>query len=311
MARDDYTRFFVKYDLRFRAQRSKGLPLALQEDGKKDDVQHVLESFHKAKKATQEIAKDDIIKLIDVKFITDKGIAVLLLQRSDPRGSTQMYEHRETKKVRLSDRQPLESIAVSTHVFIRLKKSIKAHTTYNMIIEEADGLSRTYILHFLNHLLQHFKYTYNDKNGDNKETFCQCDIIGHASETMQSAMKEGVVRTVTLVKPGELKGLDERNGVPADQTMPIKIRSNENVIERIRGIRKLADEAGWADVRVKIEFPQNKSRTVALQREQDAAHALFVRSLEINLKKPLLSYTNTISKELVEKAVEVFGEKWG
>ena len=310
MARDDYTRFFVKYDLRFRAQRSKGLPLELQADGKKDDVQHVIETFYKANKAAQEIAKDDVIRLIKVDFRNDKGIAILLFQRSDPRGSTQMYEHRETRKIRVSDREPLESITVSTHVFVRLKKVVKSHTTYNTIIEEADGLSRTHILHFLNYLLLQFKYTYNDKNGDHKETFCQCDIIGHASETMQAAMKEGVVRTVTLVKPGELKGLDEQNGVPADQIMPIKIRSSENVIERIRGIRKLADEAGWQDVRVKIDFPLNKSRTVALEREQDAAQTLFVRSLEINLKKPLSSFTNTISEELVGKALEVFEEKW-
>lgn len=310
MARDDYTRFFVKYDIRFRAQRNKGLPLELQAEGKRDDVQHVLESFFKAKKAKQEIATDDVIKLIKIDFRDDKGIAVLLLQRSDPRGSTQMYEHRKTSEIRKSDRDPLESIAISTHVFIRLKKSVKAHTTYNMIIEEADGLSRTHILSFLNHILQQFKYTYNDRNGDHQDTFCKCEIVGHASETVKDAMKDGVIRTVTLVKPGELKGLDEQNGVPREQIMPIKIRSNENVIERIRGIRKLADEAGWTDVRVKMEFPSDKSRTVSLSREQDASDKLFVRSLEVNLKKPLSSFTNKISEELVEKALEVFGKKW-
>jgi hypothetical protein len=55
-----------------------------------------------------------------------------------------------------------------------------------------------------------------------------------------------------------------------------------------------------------MDMPENRSRMVSLAREADAADILFVRSVPIDVKRPLDACTDTINEELVAKAQELF-----
>ena len=205
MPADDNSRFLILHDLVFRAKRDKGAPLRLlREVGEENDVKQVLEQAFRSGKAELKIKDEDSIELARLSFREDQGIAVLLLQRGNPKGVTPMFKHVRTRAIRRSDRTPDDLLAHSCHVIIKLEPENETLPTYRAVVEETTGISTTYIASFFKNILKFAPYKSNDQRGKEIEATSTSEFRGHPSETVEQAMLNGTIRDVRLVKPGEL-----------------------------------------------------------------------------------------------------------
>jgi hypothetical protein len=308
VAIDAHSRFLVRHELQFRAKRNNGagLPFFLKNDS--IDVCHIFTQAIKNKKADQTIKLDDAIELKKVDIREDDGIGILLFERSDPGGITQMYKHSKTKAIRPSDRTVDEAIATSAHVFNRLDYQNVQSPIHEVLIEEAQGLSKSYLMSFMDYLLAKYSYQTKDSRGHLIETVCKAQLRGHPSETMKNAMKDSFIRNVILVRPGKFGGMDSEHFIVKDDIMRIQIKPEaQKMLSVIQDICGIARAENWNDIRVQIDMPtEGKSRIVSLDKESDAAEALFVRAIPVNVSKPIPACCQEIHEELLQKALEIF-----
>ena len=126
-----------------------------------------------------------------------------MFRRSDPRAATPIFEHSKTRKLRRSDKNAEEAVAVSAHLFVHLNKIVDAaHPSYHAILEEVPSLSRTFINNLISDVLRGTKYKFLDRHNEEKETYTLLDFHGVKSEKFGTALKQSSVPYVTLVRPG-------------------------------------------------------------------------------------------------------------
>ena len=197
-------------------------------------------------------------------------------------------------------------------MFVRLTGIQDAvHPTYRAILEEVPGLTRTYIQALLHNIISQAAYRYTDKRGEEKDTYTIPELHGIKSEKVSGALKsKSVVPEITLVRPGNVKGLDtEGLVVPREERMRLVIRAEPaSTLRIIKKIQSWMPQAHWHHMLLRMDLPENRSRLVSLAREADAADILFVRSEQIQVENDLDVCTATINEEIVGKALEMFAE---
>ena len=305
------SRFFLRHELRFRTPRDAGVPMRFI-DEKAVDVRETLESAIKKGRASIVLKGRDVVRLTQMNVREEDGIAILLFRRSDPEAATPIFEDEATRLLRKSDKKPTEAIAVSAHMFIRIGMiDGAAHPSYRAILEEVPGLSRTYVQALLHDIVKDVRYNYTDKRGQEKETYTIVEFHGQKSDRIGGALNEqSVVPSVTLVRPGSIKGMDaEGLVVPREERMKLMIRAKPaqtlGILKKIQAWMKGHD---WPKLLVEMHMPEERRRLVQLAREQDAADILFIRSVPVDVKTPLEACTDTVNEELVAKAQALFTE---
>lgn len=306
-----YARFFLRSELSFRAARKQGEPLPFIADDDTLDVRDILERAINAGKANLVLRASDVVRLTALEVRDKEKMAVLLFRRSDPAAATPFFEHETTRKLRKSDKKKEEGVAVSSHVFVHLTPvPDRGKPVYRAIIEEVPGLSRSYIQALLNDIVTEEKYQFTDRRGEKKETYSIASLDGLKSEKVGGAIKHSDVPYVTLVRPGNIKGLDTGGLVEArEERMKLAIKAKpQNVLEVLKKIQNFAKRHDWTNILVQVDMPEKRSRLVSIARESDAADILFVRAEEVQVKNPLEACTETIVDELVAKAREMFAK---
>jgi hypothetical protein len=306
-----YSRFFLRHQLRFRTPYDHGVPMSFI-DAKYLDVREILEEAIKKNKASLVLKNNDVVRLTTMDVRPKDKIAVLLFRRSDPEAATPIFEDESTRKLRKSDKRPNEAIAVSAHMFVRIGAiEDAAHPTYQAILEEVPGLSRTYVHTLLHDIVKDVRYEYTDKRGERKETHTLVEFHGQKSEKIGGALKgQSIVPSVTLIRPGNVKGLDvEGLVVPREQRMKLMIRAKPaQTLGILKKIQAWMKDHDWPKLLVEMHMPEERTRLVELAREQDAADILFIRSVPIDVKTPLEACTDAINEELVAEAQALFAE---
>lgn len=312
MLLESKSRFFLRHELRFRTPRDVAIPMKLI-DAADIDVREILENAIRNKANFINLKKKDVVRLTKLDVREKDGIAILLFRRSDPDALTPIFEDETSRTLRKSDRRPTEAIAVSAHLFIRLGEvEGSAHPTYRAILEEVPGLGRTYVQVLLHDIVKDTRYNYTDKRGEEKETYTLVEFFGQKSEKLAGALNEqSFVPSVTLVRPGNIRGLDaEGLVVPRDQRMKLMIHARpDQALGVIETIQSWMRKTTWSSLLVEMRMPEQRTRLVQLAREQDAADILFVRSVPVEVKTPLEACTDTINEELVAKAQALFAEE--
>ncbi len=312
MLLDPHSRFFVRHELRFRAQRDQGPALPFR-DARHLDVEDALKAAMDADKASLVLRNQDVVRLTALQVRPRDHMAVLLFRRADPAAAAPVFENQRTRKLRKSDKRDDESVTVSAHLFVHLQeKEGVTHPTYDAILEEVPGLSRTYIQVLIGDILREVKYTWTDHRKRPRETYSIVELNGVKSDSIGQAMNNSAVPYVTLVRPGSVAGLDSEHVQPRDETMKLFITAEPS--ETVAVLRKikawaLGSQRGhgkWKDVRVQIDMPERRSRIVSIARDIDAADILFLRSEPVNVPTPMLAATEVINEELVAKAKEMF-----
>lgn len=159
-------------------------------------------------------------------------------------------------------------------------------------------------------IVRDFKYTYLEKKDQEKETYTIVGFEGVPSETIESALKGSEVPYVELVRPGVIEGLDTGGKVEArEERMKLMLRVDKpkQIVATLNSIKNWMVD--WSEMRVPIDLPEDRSRLIPIARTQDAKDVLFIRSIQVLTKKPMVACTEIINEELVAKAQELFAKK--
>jgi hypothetical protein len=159
----------------------------------------------------------------------------------------------------------------------------------------------------MQHLLRKHTYNYTDRNGEEKETHSIIEITGIKSQNLSDALKDSSIHQVVLSRMGSLGGMDSEGLIcPRDETFRLYVKASPDKVSlTLAKIRSFAKANNWDDVVVRVDFPENRSRNVALDRDADAAEAFFVRAEQIVVRTPLEVCTDTINEELIDHAVQL------
>jgi hypothetical protein len=305
-----HSRFFLRHELSFRPAHNRGEPLQFQDTGALD-VEDILKRGIATGRAQYVLRSQDIVRLTAMDVRPKDKLAVLLFRRSDPNAAAPIFEHRKRGTLRKVDKSADEAVAVSAHLFVNLSGvKNRANPTYRAILEEVPSLGRTYIQAVFHALLAESIYHYTDHRGDKKETHSIPKLDGVKSEKVGGALKNSHVSSVTLVRPGNVEGLDTAGLVVArEQRMKLIIRAEpEKTLGVIKKIQSWMKTHDWKDAVVEVDMPENRKRLVSIAREADAADILFVRSEPIDVGNPLDPCTDKINEELVTRAKTMFAK---
>lgn len=306
-----FSRFFMRGELRFRAARERGEALAFLADGETLDVQDIMAKAIKSGNAELSVQGSDVVRLTTMEVRPRDKLAVLLFRRSDPAAATPIFEHGRTRKLRKSDKKKEEGVAVSAHLFVHLTEIAgRGHPAYRTILEEVPGISRSYVQALLHDIVSDRSYEFTDHRGDKKQTYTLATLDGLKSEKVSGALKDSVVPYVTLVRPGNVKGMDTGGLVEArEERMKLVIKAKpKDTLEVLKKIQSFARRNEWSNMLVQVDMPEKRSRIVSIAREADAADILFVRSEQVQVASALDTATETINEELVTKAKEMFAK---
>lgn len=306
---DKHLRFFVRHHISFRPRHKKGQPLEFISDDDTMDARTVIERAIVSDTAIFEIRSDDHVRLTKLDVRPNDEIAIFLFRRSDPLAAAQVLENRKTRKLRPVQIGADEFPAVSAHLFLNLKTQRLPNPTYSALLEEVPGLGRTYMHHVLHNAISEFKYTFKDAKGREKETYSILGFDGVPSEKIEDALKGSEVPYVELVRPGKIPGLDSAYVEAREQRMKLMIRADtpHKILQALGAIKTWMVD--WAEMRVRLDLPEDRSRLISIARTQDAKDVLFIRSIEITTKGELPAATEIINEELVSKAKAIFKSK--
>jgi hypothetical protein len=196
-------RFMLRHQITFRAARSRGEPLPLIAD-EELDVLSILESAAESGQASLKIRDSDIIRLTKVEHHSDLGVVACLFRRSDPAATVPFFEDIPTGALRKADKKPSEALSVSAHVFIKTNP-VSPHK-YEVLVEEMEGISRTYIQYLLINILKDTEYESNDERGRAIPARTIPEMVGHNHERLGDDAS-GEIEFVELIRPGNTDGL--------------------------------------------------------------------------------------------------------
>jgi hypothetical protein len=298
-----WSRFFVEYELIFKAGKGKGQPLHLIEEGERLDVVSILSGFAGREAGRITMGKDDWLSLTVVKPLPEHNVVVMIFRRDDPKASHQMYADLGQGSLRRSDKKATEVVAVSAHLIISTENTgTREHPKYRAVLEEMPGVPKTSIQALMNEILRNHRYEYVDRRGEPQLTHCVAALQGFPSETVENAMKDSKIPGVILIKQAKIEGLDFGGViVPKDERLRLALKPTKEPISMVDRIIAWAKQHDYKDYRVEIEMPNHRRRVVSL-REGDAASALFSRSVPIDLTVPIDPCSGVVIDELVDKA---------
>jgi hypothetical protein len=310
---EKFSRFFLRHEISFRACRDAGPALTLVDDEDGLDVVSALRNSIGTEDAQLQIKGRDFVELTRVEVREQEGVCVLLFRRSDLDAATPIFEDVDTRLLRRPDRRESEAVAVSAHLFIQLAPLPIQPPRHRAILEEIPGLGRTYVQEIIGQCLRKNVYQYRTHRREEKETYSIPTLAGLPSESLGEAIRDGAIRRIELVRPGTIEGLDcEGIVVAKDQRMTLEVHmSPENARNTLNVIRRWSVDHNWADVRVHLSLPDDRSRVVSIAREADAADVLFVRSQLVHVQNELPVCTDAVNADLLGKARAMFEDQSG
>ncbi len=305
------SRFFQQYDIQIRAARHRGEPLRMMAAGEELDVITALRGAIGREHGVLALSSNDECRLTAVTPSEDQKYIALLFRRSSPDASTPFFGHRRTGRLRKAEKEVDEDLSISSHLFIDTTYDERRTHRYRAILEEVPGIGRTYIQSILDRAIRITKYTYRDENGCHRETYSKCELNGYKSSFLGSAIEQGSIPYVELIRKETIEGLDSSDFIAGEQRQRILVQASGSVLmDKLTTLRQWATGRGWDDMRVQIRLPEGRARVVSISREDDAASILFVRSEQVYVERDLDVCRETVDSQLFEHAIEMFGREW-
>lgn len=224
----------------------------------------------------------DILELMKAEHLKELGVVVLLFHRASPFAADPIYRKKAPNAVTLRSpkRDAGEHQAISAHLVIELDPIDT--NKYKAVLEEIPGMGMGVLKPILTQALKAYEYDYVDRRGQKQSTYCVCKAEGVRSESLESALRKGHLDIITLVRQAEADFVDaEGIFVPLVETMKLRISPNIDHGTWMKQVGRLvtgAKKRGWTDFKVEIDLGNERSKTVALDREQEAKEVLFVSS---------------------------------
>ncbi|WP_148292602.1 hypothetical protein [Paracoccus aminophilus] len=248
----------------------------------------------------------DVVELVSVELCEEKTHLALLFHRANPDAPDPIYRRRTHSglNLRASDKGDDEEQAYSAHMVIDVKPLRLG--VYRMTLEEVPGLSATSVVGVLKNVASAIEYECEDDRRQVLKTYTVINCDGYSSESLEQALTKGRINYIDLWK-GPDKDL-EQDGAYAPSRQKVSLRVYEpitrhNYRDRFLSIFSLSRDKGFDDVRVRIDFDDDRrSRVVTLNREDAAANILFVRSKHFDFGDDLDLCYVSLHKPLIDVA---------
>jgi len=277
----------------------------------KDGEYSVVDALRRARKngkASNDQPNGDTVELIAIEVLEKRGAVVLLFHRSSPDAADPMYRKREDEalSLRQAEKALNEEQTVSAHLVIE-SKSIKPGV-YRAALEEIPGVSLSVVQAIIGPILRDYKYGFQDKKGNDQETYSTIKVEGVKSESLTDALKTQTLNYLTLSRT-KIPDAPDGDGIvePMSEKIRFKILgtpSSDQWHGKLAAWVKNVREAGWEDVSLDLSLEDNRHRTVKLDRDKEATEILFVRSEQIAVSGELKPCSLKVVEELVEQAVK-------
>lgn len=310
---EKHSRYFRKFDFTFAPRHMHAPFLPLVDDKPKAySISDALRQYIKAEKALEVQSNGDIVELMEVEHRPKQNALVLLIHRASPHAADPTYRKKARKNAakRFTVRQAVkdadEEQSVSAHVVIVATKSPKG--TYQAALEEIPGISMAVVRRLISNALR--EYPFNFQKGKKQiETYITFKPVGVKSETMDHALKKGRINFVTLSRPAKPTFVDAGNLFrPENEVLRLRVVGKidgKNWKAVFSNLVSKARKDGWADFKVDVDLDDQRSRTVKIDRDEEAKEILFVRSETADFKTALPACSVDIVDEVVQKAVAI------
>ncbi len=264
-----------------------------------------------AGKAGLTMKNDDVLELVKVEHFPERQVLVLLFHRGSPDAADPMYRRPIDGgySVRQGEKEEDEVQSVSAHLVISTIAIEEGR--YDASLEEIPGINMPLVQQIIAQALNDYPYDY--QVGKRKirieQTRCLVKAEGLKSETISSALKEGKIDFITFIKPAPAKYVDA-DGLwePMNDVMRLKVKGKIDADHWQDKVSALVEEAktdGWEDFNIEIDLGNKRSKTIALDREQDAKEILFVKSEFIEVAMELLPCSVVVQDEVVDKCISL------
>ncbi|NIJ34178.1 hypothetical protein [Sphingomonas oligoaromativorans] len=267
----------------------------------------------RSKKLSVRQPNGDDVDLIAIVHDEKAKLLTLLFHRTSPDAADPAY--RKVIEDRISLRQTTkerdEEQAVSAHLVIDTR-SFEAGA-YNAALEEMPGLSLSVVKQIIAGALTDYKYAYEDKKGNEQETYSTFKALGQKSENLTDALKKkGSINYLTLTRT-KIPDAPDSEGIaePTLERLRYKIVGDPTSKGWREGLAKFVTkvrEQEWDDVSLDLSLDDDRHRTVKLEREAEAAEIMFVRAEQVVVSRDLTPCTMEVVPELVEAAQKLMAK---
>lgn len=310
---EKHSRFFRKFEIGLNPRHKDAPRLPLWADPKTAfSVYDALKRRIDAEKALEVLSNGDILELMSVDYLAKEKALVVLIHRASPNAADPSYRKKAReasgKKIvlRHTTKDEGEDQTVSAHLVIAditLKSGAKPAA-----LEEIPGISMAAVRRLVSIAMN--EYTYTFKRGKKEiETSSSFTPQGVKSETMTNALKKGHLGFVTLSRPAKSTVADADDPFKEDrEVLRLRVKGeidHTNWKKIFSAFVVKAKAKGWEDFKVDINLDDNRSRTVRIDRDDEASEILFIRSEQANFKTALLSCSEEYVQEVVEKALKI------
>ncbi len=309
---EKHSRFFRKYEFTFAGRHKESPTLPLNHKKGEYSIQEALQALIDKEEALEVLPNGDILELMEVAYNQTINALTLLVHRASPDAAEPHYRKRAREaagkkvSVRKVEKEADEHQSVSAHVVISGVNVAKG--VYRAALEEIPGIHMAAIRRLVVKALHEYPYEFM-RGKQTIETHSTFKPQGIKSESMTNALKTGRVNFVTLSRPAKPKWVDA-DGMfkPEQEILKLRVEGSldaENWKDTLFGLVKKAKADGWADFKVDIDLDDNRSRTVKLDRDEEAAEILFVRAEQVFFETELAACSVDIIDEVVRKALSI------
>lgn len=304
-------RYFKQYDLIIGAKKTTADSLPLMSD--RANVRTVETLLHQVRgngKITDRSDRD-LIELVTIKR-SAAGNLVLFFHRDALKAADPSYRKQDKTgaiKVSKYQKQPDESQAVSCHLVISPRMR---NGGYRCVLEEVPGLSMAAIVHTLRKQVftySHYKFR-RPNGGKEDETYATIKAVGFQSDKLKESLKKARWNMVTLTRPPDTEPTDGLPWLkPKPQIMQIKVDAKLPRSSAYNLVKKLTNKAydsGWTDVRVELDFDDQRTRSVAIDRDDLGRDILFVKSHRVDIVPDVDNCSAAIVPHTVAAAETLF-----
>lgn len=302
------SRYFRRYEIVLGARKGTAPILPLVADAGQYSVLDAINEKLAKDKAFVKQSNGSIVELIKAKFDSQNNMLVLLFHRTNPDAAEPTYRKKHHGKitVRIGDRDDDEEQSVSCHLLIRATPH-KDHRYY-CVLEEIPGLSMAIVREVVAVALHDYVYKYDKKtkkSTQEESTYCTIKAEGLKSESVADALKTGKANFITLTRPANPKYADSEGILePVTETMKLRVTGvleETNWQQKMGHLLEKAKGDGWQKFNVEISLPNNRTRQVSLERQQDAKEILFVKADQVGLSAEITACSTDFHVELVAK----------
>jgi hypothetical protein len=259
--------------------------------------------------AFRSLPNGDVIEVAATDHDAKRGVVTILFHRVRPNAPDPTYRKKNKAglSVRKAQRDLDEDQSASAHLVIS-EKSFSPNR-YTAVLEEVPGLSIGSIMPIISLAMREHRYDFKDSKGEASSSYTIVKYAGKQSETMEGALKKGRLNLVTLVRPAPSSMVDT-SGLfkPKDQRLEVRIDRSlkePKVLDRLADYIKRAREAGWSEFDVELEYEDERTKTVTLEREDEAKEVMFIRATQIHVVNDLISCATKPVDELIAKMAAI------